>query len=190
MNTPLNAAYDRRTVWLHWWVAFLIVGLWIAGQCINWMPRGTPKIMFRSAHIAVGVVLALFWLYRIYWRAFRGVKLPTLDLSRLSRFSRVYHQGLYVLIGILLLSGLAAVWIRGDNLFELFIVPAWDPGNKELRRSAVQLHEWLANGLLAAAGLHMLAALWHHWKRQDGLLHRMWPTRLSQRAMSPSFHDQ
>jgi cytochrome b561 len=76
------------------------------------------------------------------------------------------------------MSGLAAVWIRGDNLFELFAVPAFDPGNKELRRNAVQLHEWLANGLLAAAALHLFAALWHHWKLKDGLLNRMWPNRL------------
>lgn len=62
MNTIETGAYDRRTVWLHWLVALLVIGLWIAGQCINFMPRGTPKIMFRSTHIAVGVVLALFWM--------------------------------------------------------------------------------------------------------------------------------
>jgi len=175
----LDRAYDRRTVWLHWLVALLVIGLWIAGQCINFMPRGTPKIMFRSAHIAVGVLLALFWMYRIYWRAFRGVKLPSVNTGWIGRLSHGYHHGLYALIGLLVLSGLAAVWIRGDNLFELFIVPAFDPGNKELRRNAVQLHEWLANGLLAAAGLHMLAACWHHWKLKDGLMSRMWPHRPS-----------
>jgi cytochrome b561 len=53
-----SVAYDRRTVVLVWLVAILIIGLWIAGQCINPMSRGTPKIMFRSAHIAVGVLLA------------------------------------------------------------------------------------------------------------------------------------
>ena len=177
MNLSDEAVYDRRTVMLHWTVAFLVIGLWIAGQCINLMPRGTPKIMFRSAHIAFGVVLTVFWIYRIYWRAFRGVKLNSLQAGWLGRFSRAYHPFLYALIGLLALSGLAAVWIRGDNLFDLFIVPAFDPGNKELRRNAVQLHEWLANGLLAAAALHLFAALWHHWKLKDGLLNRMWPNR-------------
>jgi len=175
MTTSEHTVYDRRSVWLHWIVAFLVVGLWIAGQCINLIPRGTPKIMFRSAHIAVGVLLALFWLYRIYWRAFRGVKLMPVHSGWMGRLSQSYHRLLYVLMGLLVLSGLAAVWIRGDNLFELFVVPALDPGNKELRRDAVHWHEWLANGLLAAVALHMLAACWHHWKIKDDLLLRMWP---------------
>ena len=177
MSLSDNAAYDRRTVMLHWAVAFLVIGLWIAGQCINLMPRGTPKIMFRSTHIAMGVLLGLFWVYRIYWRTFRGVRLSPIQSGWSARYSRIHHHLLYVLIGLLVISGLAAVWIRGDNLFELFVVPAFDPGNNELRRDAVHLHEFLANGLLAAAVVHMAAALWHHWKLKDGLLQRMWPTR-------------
>ena len=169
-----SQVYDRRTVYLHWLVAILVLALWLAGQSINLLPRGTPKIMFRSMHITVGVVLAFFWIYRIYWRAFRGVKLLPVQQGVWLKFSTRYHQLLYVLIGTLIISGLAAVWIRGDNLFELFIVPAFDPGNRELRRNAVHLHEWLANGLLGAAALHMIAAIWHHWKLKDQLLLRMW----------------
>jgi cytochrome b561 len=165
--------YDRRTILLHWLVAILIAVLWVAGQCIDFSPKGTPRIMFRSLHISLGFVLGLIWFYRIYWRAFKGVRLESITDKGLTQFSRIFHKLLYVLIGLLVLSGLAAVWIRGDNLFDLWVVPAFDPGNKALRRSAVELHEWLANGLLFAALMHILAAFWHHYKLKDGLLNRM-----------------
>lgn len=177
MSLSGNAVYDRRTVILHWLMAFLVIALWISGQCINLIPRGTPKIMFRSVHIASGVLLGLFWVYRIYWRTFRGVRLSPLQSGWSAPWIKMFHHLLYILMGVLVISGLAAVWIRGDNLFELFSIPAFDPGNKELRRDAVHLHEFLANGLLAAAVIHMAAALWHHWKLKDGLLLRMWPSR-------------
>jgi cytochrome b561 len=30
--------------------------------------------------------------------------------------------------------------------------------------------------LFALAGVHALAALWHHFIRRDGVLRRMWPS--------------
>ena len=68
------------------------------------------------------------------------------------------------------------MWIRGDNLFNLFTVPAFDPGNRALAHQAVELHEWIANLLLGLAVLHGAAAIWHHRALKDGVLRRMWPS--------------
>ena len=85
------------------------------------------------------------------------------------------HHLLYLLLAGAVLAGLAAVWIRGDTLFNLFTVPAFDPGNKALREQAGELHELLANSLLVLAALHGAAAVWHHLHLKDGVLRRMWP---------------
>jgi len=37
------------------------------------------------------------------------------------------------------------------------------------------LHGYLAYALFALAGIHALAALWHHFIRRDAVLKRMWP---------------
>jgi cytochrome b561 len=37
------------------------------------------------------------------------------------------------------------------------------------------LHGYLAYALFGLAAAHILAALWHHFVRRDGLLARMWP---------------
>ena len=41
--------------------------------------------------------------------------------------------------------------------------------------AAEELHEMLAYSLFGLAGLHGLAALWHHFVQKDGILQRMWP---------------
>jgi cytochrome b561 len=37
------------------------------------------------------------------------------------------------------------------------------------------IHGYLAYALFTVAGLHALAALWHHLVRRDQVLRRMWP---------------
>ena len=71
--------------------------------------------------------------------------------------------------------GIAAVWIRGDNIFNLFTIPAFDPSNKQLREDVVDLHGLFANALLILEGLHALIAIWHHKVIKDDVLSRIWP---------------
>lgn len=43
----MSDTYDSRTIFLHWLTALLVVGLWIAGQTIDFFPRGTPRMTAR-----------------------------------------------------------------------------------------------------------------------------------------------
>jgi cytochrome b561 len=171
----VQLAYDRRTIVLHWLSAALIAALWLAGQSIDWFPRGTPRVMARSLHIGLGALLGLLLLWRLNWRRGGGRQLPPAQAGLGGRTAIGVHHLLYLLALLTVLVGLACVWIRGDNLFNLVTVPAFDPGNKALRHDAVELHELLANALLILAGLHAAAALWHHRVLKDGVLRRMWP---------------
>lgn len=169
-------AYDRRTIVLHWLSAALVAGLWIVGQCIDLFPKGTPRITVRSLHITAGVVLAVVLVMRVLWRARGGVKLPPADTGTAGKLAVGVHHLLYLLLVSVVLAGLAALWIRGDNLYNLFTVPAFPTDNKALRETAVDLHGLMANVLLAVAGLHAAAAVWHHRWLKDGVLRRMWPS--------------
>jgi cytochrome b561 len=60
-------SYDSTTRWLHWGSALFIVMLFGLGLGIDWVPRGEPKIMVRSVHIALGALLALLLVYRVLW---------------------------------------------------------------------------------------------------------------------------
>ncbi len=179
--------YDSTTIFLHWLSAALVVGLWMVGQSIGFFPRGAPRLTVRSLHIAVGAALALVLLLRLIWRQTRGIQLPPTDTGILGRSATGMHHLLYALLVAIVMIGLGCVWIRGDTVFTWFTVPAFDPGNKALRHNAVELHAWVANLLLALAGIHAIAAAWHHWILKDGVLQRMlppWALRMSQRKAS------
>jgi cytochrome b561 len=172
-SPSVATGYDHRTIVLHWLTAALVVGLWILGQTIDFFPKGTPRVMARSLHIGFGVLLGLVLVVRVAWRSGGGAKLPPADPGIMGRAAVGVHHLLYALLVVIVVIGLACVWIRGDNLFDLFTVPAFDPSNKALRHDAVELHGLVANILLAVAGLHAAAALWHHWILKDGVLRRM-----------------
>lgn len=175
-SRPPASGYDRRTIALHWLTAALVAGLWLLGQTIDWFPKGSPRAIARSSHIALGVVLALVLIRRIGWRLGAGVHMPRTG-GVLDTLAASTHKILYVLLAGTLLLGLANAWSRGDTLFLLWKIPAFDPGNAALRSSVEELHSWAANILLIVAGLHAAVALLHHFVVKDDVLRRMLPRR-------------
>ena len=171
----MNPTYDRRTIVLHWLTAILVLLLWVAGQTIDWFPRGTPRITARSLHIAVGVLLGVVLVLRLYWRATGGAKLPPASPGLAGAAAKGMHWLLYALLAFMVLLGLALVWFRGDTIFNLFTVPKFDPNSRELAHAAGDLHGLVANLLLIMAGLHAAAAIAHRWMGNRAVLRRMWP---------------
>ena len=167
--------YDSRTIALHWVTAALVVTLWTLGQCIDLFPKGVPRISARSTHITLGALLAVILAARIAWRVRAGVQLSPVDPGISGRLAVAAHYLLYALLAGTVLLGIACVWFRGDTWFNLFTVPAFDPNNKNLRETASDLHALAANTLLALAGLHAAAAIFHHGVLKNQVLRRMWP---------------
>jgi cytochrome b561 len=165
--------YDLRSIRLHWITAALVIALWCLGQTIDWFPKGNVRIAARSLHICLGVVLGLVLCYRLWWRVGGGHRLPAVGPAMVQALSTVVHFLLYAtLLGAIAL-GVANTWVRGDNLFNLFTVPAFDPGNKALRGEVEDLHALFANVLLGLAGFHAAAGLAHHFIWKDDVLRRM-----------------
>src|SRR5450432_336588 len=127
-------SYDARTITLHWITAALIVGLWILGQTIDDFSKGDPRVFARSLHITFGALLGLVLLLRIHRRLRGGTQLPPVGASALDRIATLTHRLLYVLLIGTVLLGLTNVWVRGDTLFHLFRVPAFDPASPTLRK--------------------------------------------------------
>lgn len=176
--TPTQSNYDIRSIRLHWITAALVIILWCLGQTIDWFPKGNLRIAARSTHICIGALLGLVLCYRLWWRAGGGAQRPpAAGNGMIQALSVVVHFALYaVLIGTVVL-GLTNVWVRGDNLFNLFTVPAFDPGNKALRAQVGDLHALFANVLLYLAGFHAAMGLAHHFVWNDDVLRRMLPSR-------------
>jgi len=170
--TQTAQRYDSTTIWLHWLTAALVLILWLLGTNIDWFTRGDPRVLARSTHIALGSLLALLLCWRIVWRATRGRRLRAAELGRLHAAATLVHLALYGLVVCVVVLGIANVWVRGDNIFNLFAVPAFDPGNRALRGRVEDLHAQFADALLILALFHSAAGAWHYLRR-DGVLARM-----------------
>ncbi len=168
--------YDRTTIRLHWATAFLVCWQWGQAHLIDLVTTGgSPgRRAMIGLHVVGGLALVAVLLARLAWRHRGGTRLDhALGWEDLA--ARLGHLALYALLAAVLGVGLWFEWVRGDNLFGLVRVPAFDPGNRALRRSAGEWHEFLANALLILAGLHALVALAHQYLRRDGVLRRMLP---------------
>lgn len=167
--------YDASTILLHWTTAALVVLQWVGARYIDAFPRGPLRVDARSVHIVVGLALVVVLLARIAWRRRGGRVLPPHDSPSVRLASKAMHGLLYLLLATVLAAGVANAWERGDHIFGLFRIASFAPGDKELRWLIERVHEWLANALLIAAGLHALAGLAHGLALKDGVLARMLP---------------
>lgn len=170
-----DARYDRLTIALHWATAALVVLAWANAMAIDWFPKGPLRVNARSMHIVLGALLACVVAARLAWRATRGRHLPVVEGGALGAAAKASHWGLYVLLVTTPALGAFNAWVRGESLFGLFGIPMFDAGNEVLRDQVQELHGLSANLLLALAGMHACAALWHRYRRHDAVFGRMLP---------------
>ncbi len=168
--------HDPTTIALHWITAVLVIVLWTIGQTIDFVPKGPLQVDYRSVHITCGVILGVVLVARLAWLMLRQ-SLPPLDHGLLLFIARVMHWLLYALLLVTVGLGVAYLWARGDSIFNLFKVPAFDPGNRVLAREIGGWHALGANTLLIVAGAHAAAGLLHHFVLRDATLRRMLPWR-------------
>lgn len=167
--------YDVKTIWLHWLTAVLVITLWCLGQTIDWFPRGTPRVYARSAHISIGALLGIVLLYRIWWRATAGEHLSAAGSGGLKIIAKSMHMALYIGMLATVILGVSNAWVRGDNLFNLYKLPAFAGSDKALRATVEDYHAYAANLLLILAALHATAGLVHQYILRADVLGRMLP---------------
>ena len=170
--------HDPTTIALHWTTAILVAVLWVIGQTVDFPPTKALQVDYRSLHIVLGIALGVVLVLRLIWRATRAGSLRPIDHGILLFVARATHWALYILLILAVLLGIGTEWTRGDSIFNLFSIPAYDPGNRPLMRLIHGWHALAANAVLIVAGVHAAAALFHHFILHDATLRRMLPWRI------------
>lgn len=176
-----STSYTSTQKFLHWALFALVVLLYALTFGEDLFARGDPTVdVIWRLHISFGLLLAALVLWRLVLRAARGVPGLPDDMTGLERTAaKAGHLVLYALLIALPVLGILLTWYRGNALsfFGLFTIPSPVTPDRVTARSIRELHSLCANGILIVAGLHALAALWHHFIRQDNILIRMLPAR-------------
>ena len=120
--------------------------------------------------------LALVWL-RVLQR--RGLAAPGVTPALpawQSALSKLLHLALYAFFIVMPLLGLATAWLDGKMLYLPFtqiMVPPLLAENEALAHTVEDLHKLVGNIFYWVIGLHIVAALYHHFVRRDDTLKRI-----------------
>jgi len=182
-----RARYDRLAILFHWVMAALIFYTAAAILIADDLPRGAFRDLIKTTHNSVGTLVVVVLALRILWRMVSTAPpMPDGMSTQQQRLAKLAHLGLYALMAMVPLLGLATLFLRGRGLeFGFFSIASPLEANRALSRSIKEVHELAAYALLALVAFHIAAALWHQFIKRDGLMGRMSFSRPSPADQTP-----
>lgn len=171
--------YHLVSIALHWLLALMILGSLGVGLYMTGLPFSPARLKLYNWHKWAGMTILALSAVRLLWRLARQrpADLPMPAWQR--RAAHGTHAALYALFFAVPLAGWAYSSAAGIPVvvYGVLPLPDWVAPDRELSETLKPLHHWLAYTLAAAIGLHVAAALKHHFIDRDGLLQRMLPGR-------------
>lgn len=177
---PLQPAVRYRFVAIafHWAMFLLVVIVGVLGLLHDSWPKESQAFWI-NVHALIGILLWVVLLGRLGYRLRHSPPTLPSDIGAFSRrFSSPAHLALYALMFVIPVIGFVTFIYHGRIFhFGLFDVNLGIKKNPAIFEPTEDIHGYLAYALFALAGVHALAALWHHFIRHDGVLARMWPAK-------------
>lgn len=164
----------------HWATAVLVLVAFIYG------PGGSEQRVYSAArdfdrqlHETLGLAIFGVVLLRLLWRLVDTRPDPP-DVPRwMGIASKAVQALLYSLLVALPVTAVTGAWLEGHPLTLLAgaRIPPLVAESHDLGRAIASIHGWLGDAVMWVAGLHALAALYHHFVLRDGVLRSMLPGR-------------
>ncbi len=168
--------YDRISRFNHWIAAVLFIAMLGFGFYLAYgglaMPEKLPLI---GRHKAMGVMLLVWGIWRVGYRVRQGFAEPAAVLpSWQEAASKVSHIVLLGSVVLMPISGLVMALFSGfpTDVFGLVTIPAIDKV-ESISGTARMAHKYIAYAFTLTLGLHIAAALKHHFINRDRTLARM-----------------
>jgi cytochrome b561 len=163
---------------LHWLMAVLVLAAYLLVEQRDLFPRGSGgRAAMLQGHFWVGLSIGVLAWWRLALRARAGAPPIAPPLPDWQAWpSRVLPLALYLFLVAMPLLGLATAWSDGKSLYLPFTgiaLPALLPADRGLAHQLEDLHGSIGEAFYWVIGLHVAAALYHHWWRRDDTLRRM-----------------
>lgn len=170
--------YSRGLRALHWLTALLILAAYLAIEQRGLFARGTPaRAAMVQSHFWLGLCVFAFALWRVALRVRHRVPAVSPPLPAWQAVpAGLLHLALYAFLLIMPVLGLLTVWADGKAVqvpLTAFTLPALIAPDPALAERLEDLHGSIGEFFYWVIGLHVLAALYHHYVRRDDTLRRM-----------------
>lgn len=167
----------------HWLTLLMLIGSFTIAYSMVDMRISPRKLELYSWHKWVGATVFLIVILRLAWRLRNPAPPLPEGMSPLQRrLAGLSHGLLYTILIVMPLTGWVMSSARNLPLVYLGLIEIPSPFgvNQALGDALKTVHYYLSLALLFFVGIHVLAALQHHFILRDDGLRRMlpWPTRL------------
>ena len=175
---PVSSRYAAPLRWLHWAIFALVLLAYVFINLFELFPRGSaPRLNTLGAHYLAGMAVLLLVLPRLAVRLTHADPpiLPPPDRWT-QLLGKLTHLALYAFLIAQPIMGIVTLQIAGKpvSLFGVTVVPAlFGPGDRALAHQWEDIHGEVGEIFYYVIGLHIAAALWHHFGRRDNTLRRM-----------------
>src|SRR5450755_1332245 len=177
-NQPPPTRYTAVAQGFHWLIAALVVVQFTLAWSADDLPLGARKLALLARHKSFGMTILMLAVLRLLWRLVnRPPALPAGMTNIEMKLARAAHVLFYVLLFVMPVTG----WMMSSaknfsvSWFNLFTWPDLIAPNEQAFTLLKATHDTLSWLLFAAAILHILAALKHHFWNKDDVLKRMLP---------------
>ena len=163
---------------LHWLMAILVALGYLFIEQRGLFERGSaPRAAMVQTHFWIGLtIFALAW-WRLVSRRRHGAPPISPALPRPQALvSGLLHVALYGFLIVMPVLGLCTAWLDGKALllpFTDIALPALLAPDEALAHQVEDLHKSIGEIFYWVIGLHVVAALYHHFLRRDDTLRRM-----------------
>ena len=172
------ARYGAGLRRIHWLTVLLLFAAYVLIEQRNLFPRGSAeRALMVQGHFWTGLAIFAFAIWRVVLRLRDGAPAITPAPPAWQRgLAKAVHLSLYLFLLLMPLLGLATAWSDGKQLLLPFTdvaVPPLLPVDKALADRLEDLHGTIGEIFYWVIGLHILAALYHHFWVHDDTLRRM-----------------
>ena len=174
----MEQRYNKFSIYIHWLMALLILGMFALGWYMGELPKGSPERTQAFAfHKSLGLTLALLALFRLIGRFYnKPPQLPDTVVLWQKRLANIVHHLLYLAMFIQPISGYVSSSFSGyKTRFWGVPLPHWGWKAPELNELFTEIHEFFSICLLVLIVIHLLGAGLHIWNRQYSIIKRMSP---------------
>jgi len=182
MNQSPTTRYDSVSILFHWITAIAVVIAYILG------PEHFGRLMHQGLdpatrsdivwHESLGILVLAITVIRLVWAIVRPAT-PKFEMSQAMELAaKGVRAGLWLLLLLVPVSALIALGTEGHPLtllggFRLNEIPVIAHSGLTKIVDWGDLHGALGNIILGLAGLHSVAAIYHHVILKDGVLKSM-----------------